>query len=132
MIQIRAVAPPILLQKSGRKLPVFGPLEVLQSLVLILSGVAGSIVVLKVGEIAGFDYYEEYYEFYDPLTVAEDMGVLSAFFAAEGVRSYAYSSLITSSNTSKYSLKVFRQQPGLAMTIPSLRRPVRAKPIAMR
>lgn len=74
-----AVLIPILLKKKGYKLPVFDMLQVMRTLVLILFGIVGSIVVLEVGEAAGFDYYEEYHEFYDPLTVAEYMGVLPTF-----------------------------------------------------
>lgn len=86
LLLLPAVVLPILLQKGGRKLPVFDTPEILWSLGLILLGAAGSIVVLKVGQVADFDYYEEYSEFYDPLTVAEDMGVLPTFYGDLSIR----------------------------------------------
>lgn len=86
LLLLPAIVLPILLQRGGRELPAFGSLEVMRSLALILSGIAGSIVVLKVGEIADFDYYAEYHEFYDPLTVAEDMGVLPTFYGDVSIR----------------------------------------------
>lgn len=42
------------------------------------------------------------------------------------------SSSITPSSTSKYCAKVFRQQPGSSISMPSARRPVRENPIAIR
>ncbi len=38
-------------------------------------GILGCVIVLQVGRITEKDYYEEYHEFFDPLTVAENMGV---------------------------------------------------------
>ena len=86
LLLLPAVLIPILSKKKGLKLPAFGLLQVMRTSVLIFLGAIGSIVVLKVGEIVGFDYYEEYHEFYDPLTVAEYMGVLPAFQGDIGVR----------------------------------------------
>lgn len=71
-----AIALPVILKKRGWTLPQFGSLEVLRTLVIIFAGTAGSVVMLEVGRLAELEYYEEYNEFYDPLTVAESMGVL--------------------------------------------------------
>ena len=56
LLLLPAVLIPILLKKKGWELPVFDVLQVMRTSVLILVGIIGSIVVLKVGEIAGFDY----------------------------------------------------------------------------
>ena len=86
LLLLPAVLIPILLKKKGWELPAFGLLQVMRTSVLIILGAIGSIVVLKVGEIVGFDYYEEYHEFFDPLTVAEYMGVLPTFQGDIGVQ----------------------------------------------
>lgn len=76
LLALPVVALPIILKKRGHSLPQFNNLQIMRTLVIILLGTAGSVVMLKIGELAGFEYFEEYNEFYDPLTVAENMGVL--------------------------------------------------------
>lgn len=58
------------------KLPAFQGIHILRTVVITVAGIAISIVVMQVGRAVEADYYEEYVEFYDPLTIAEDMGVL--------------------------------------------------------
>ena len=76
LLALPVMALPIILKKRGHGLPQFGNLQIMRTLVIILLGTVGSVVMLKIGELAGFEYFEEYDEFYDPLTVAENMGVL--------------------------------------------------------
>ena len=58
------------------KLPDFGLPDVVKTAAVILVGIAGSIAVMGVGKVTDAEYYEDYEEFYDPLTVARTMGVL--------------------------------------------------------
>lgn len=57
--------------------PVFHSIEKLRSMLLIGVGVICCAMTLAIGSAVGADFYEDYAEFYDPLTVAEDMGVLA-------------------------------------------------------
>ena len=79
LLILPAIAVPIYLKWYGWRLPQFNTLQATRSVVIILSGIVGSMTVMEIGEIAGLEYYEEYKEFYDPLTVAEGMGVLPLF-----------------------------------------------------
>ena len=76
LLVLPVVILPIILKKRGISLPQFDNLQVMRTLVIVLAGTVGSVMTLKIGELAGFEYFEEYDEFYDPLTVAETMGVL--------------------------------------------------------
>lgn len=79
LLVLPAIGAPACLKWHGWKLPKYTTLQIMRSLVITLAGIAGSVVVMQIGEIVEFDYYEEYHEFYDPLTVAEEMGVISLF-----------------------------------------------------
>ena len=79
LLMLPAIAIPILLKWYGWRMPQFRSLQVMRSLVIALVGIVGSVMVMEIGEIAGLEYYEEYSEFYDPLIVAEEMGVLPLF-----------------------------------------------------
>lgn len=79
LLILPAIAVPIYLKWYGWRLPKFNSLQATRSVVIILSGIVGSMMVMEIGEIADLEYYEEYKEFYDPLTVAEGMGVLPLF-----------------------------------------------------
>ncbi len=59
-------------------LPTLSLTQVMQAAAITAVGIAGSVVVMQVGKYLDADYYEVYDEFYDPLTVAEYMGVLPA------------------------------------------------------
>ncbi len=84
LLILPAIAIPALLRWYRWRMPKFNSLQVMRLLVIILAGTAGSVVFLEVGESVGLDYYEEYREFYDPLTVAEYMGVLPTFHGDTG------------------------------------------------
>ena len=86
LLILPAVVVPIILKRNRWKLPQFSSLHVMRALVVILAGIVSSVVVMEIGRIAELDYYEEYDEFYDPLTVAESMGVLSTFHGDTAVR----------------------------------------------
>lgn len=58
------------------RLPDFSSLQVMRTLAVIAAGIAGNAVVMGVGKSIDAEYYEDYSEFYDPLTVARTMGVL--------------------------------------------------------
>ncbi|MCH5341999.1 MAG: LTA synthase family protein [Acetatifactor sp.] len=79
LLMLPAIAIPILLKWYRWRMPQFRSLQVMRSLVIVLVGIVGSVMVMKIGEIARLEYYEEYSEFYDPLIVAEEMGVLPLF-----------------------------------------------------
>lgn len=63
-------------KKLRWKLPDFRSLQVMRTAVLIAAGVAGNAVMMGVGHGMDAEYYEDYSEFYDPLSVAKTMGVL--------------------------------------------------------
>lgn len=58
------------------RLPNFALPDVVKTAAVILVGAAGSIAVMEIGRITEAEYYEDYDEFYDPLTVTRTMGVL--------------------------------------------------------
>lgn len=58
------------------KLPDLNLLWFLRISVAICVGILGQIVTMEIGKTMDADYYESYTDFYDPLTVAEEMGFL--------------------------------------------------------
>ncbi len=66
----------IVMHCSRWEFPVFGQLQFLRNAVILVLGIAGEIVTLLVGKTMEADYYESYREFYDPLSVAQEMGYL--------------------------------------------------------
>ena len=56
-------------------LPDFKTLQVLRILFVFVVGVSGCIVTSEVEKAREADFYEEYTEFFDPLTIAEEMGM---------------------------------------------------------
>ncbi len=76
LFMLPALVIPALLKRLGWELPQFGSLQVMRTLVIVVIGISGSAVTLQIGKILELDFYEEYVEFYDPLTVAENLGVL--------------------------------------------------------
>lgn len=77
LFMLPALVIPVLLKRLGWELPQFGSLQVMRTLVIVVIGVSGSAVTLQIGKILELDFYEEYVEFYDPLTVAENLGILA-------------------------------------------------------
>lgn len=69
----------IVFRRFRWRLPDFALLDVMRTMVVIAVGAAGSIAVMSVGQVIEAEYYEDYTEFYDPLTVAKTMGVLPMF-----------------------------------------------------
>ncbi len=69
----------VVFRKFRWRLPNFALLDMMRTLVIIALGTAASFVVMGVGKGMDAEYYEDYTEFYDPLTVARTMGVLPTF-----------------------------------------------------
>ena len=73
--------PPIVigavLHSKKWEFPGINLLSVLRLLVVGVVGISGCVAVLLVGKINQLNYYEEYSEFFDPLSVAENMGLLT-------------------------------------------------------
>ncbi len=65
----------LLLHWKKWKLSSFHSLQVVRSLLLTSAGIGLCIVTLLIGKYIKADYYEDYTEFFDPLTVAQDMGI---------------------------------------------------------
>lgn len=76
LLILPGVAAGIVLHKKKWALPDFRGIHLLRMAVISVAGFAFSFVVMQVGKAIEADYYEEYTEFYDPLTIAQDMGVL--------------------------------------------------------
>ena len=79
LLMLPAVGIPLFCRWQGWRMPKYGSLQIMRSLVLILCCTAASVTALEIGESLELDYYEEYHEFYDPLTVAQEMGVAPLF-----------------------------------------------------
>lgn len=94
LLALPAVAVPILLRRNRWRMPLFDALHVMRALAVVFVGTMGSVVMLEIGEVVPFEYYEEYHEFYDPVTVAENLGVLPTFHADMGkmLRQWLYRS----------------------------------------
>lgn len=67
----------VLVHRKKPVFPVFHSIEKLRSMLLTGVGVICCAMTLAIGSAVGAEFYEDYAEFYDPLTVAEDMGVLA-------------------------------------------------------
>lgn len=65
----------ILLYKKKWTLPQFGTLQVMRTAVAITASLAALVVDLEAGRLLKVNYYEDYTEFFDALTVAENLGV---------------------------------------------------------
>lgn len=70
---------PFLLKRHNWHMPQFTSLQVMRMLLIIQVGIGGSIIVTVVGKDAELEFYMEYREFYDPLDIAENMGILPLF-----------------------------------------------------
>ncbi len=79
LLILPAVAIPIFLRWYGWRMPQFRSQYVARSVIVCLSGIVGGSAVMRFGDIAGFEYYEEYHDFYDAYAVAEEMGVMPLF-----------------------------------------------------
>lgn len=99
--------------KQGRRLPDFSPFQTLRAAVAVTASMAACALVMETGRSVEGEYYEDYWEFYDPLTVARTMGVLStlqrdsarkAQEAAESLGSSAETAWNSGSGTPGYHL----------------------------
>lgn len=70
------VAVGLVIRFRGIKLPDLSSLQILRLILLVCAGVMGEVVTLEAGKALGAEYYEEYRDFYAPLSVAEKMGFL--------------------------------------------------------
>lgn len=80
LLLLPGAAAGILVRMCGRKkkwdLPQLANLQLLRMLLIVCVGMAGEAVTLEVGKAIEADYQESYQDFYDPLTVAQNMGFL--------------------------------------------------------
>ena len=65
----------VLMHQRILRMPILHSLQVLRQLVLAGVGMIFAISFVLIGKYIEADYYEEYSEFFDPLTVVENMGV---------------------------------------------------------
>ena len=79
LLMLPAIVVPILLRRHAWKIPQFTSLQVMRMLIIVQVGIGGSMIVLEIGRSAELEFYEEYHDFYDPLVVAENMGILPLF-----------------------------------------------------
>ena len=70
-----AIVISILLHRKKWVFPQLPFRYMLRTVAVGVIGIVGCAVTLQIGKFAEQNYYEDYYEFFDPLTVAETMGV---------------------------------------------------------
>ena len=75
LILIPGIVFGVLLRKKKLKLPKMDSLQVMRCLLAIVACVVACVIDMAVGKAAEANYYENYTEFFDPLTVIEEMGV---------------------------------------------------------
>ena len=74
-----AIIVPILLKRHDWQIPQFTSLQVMRMLIIMQVGVGSSMIVLEIGRCTELEFYEEYLDFYDPIAVVENMGILPLF-----------------------------------------------------
>lgn len=67
----------ILLRRGSLRLAGLNSIMRLRTMLCAGVGVVLAVTIILIGKYTDADYYEEYSEFYDPLTVAEHMGMLT-------------------------------------------------------
>jgi len=65
----------IMVRKKKLKLPKMGSLPFMRCLVTVVACFFACVINLAIAKAAKSNFYEDYEEFFDPITVAEDMGV---------------------------------------------------------
>lgn len=65
----------VLLHKKVFELPQFGGIFLLRIMVFATLGLVVRFDTMTIGRVGGYEYYEDYTEFFDPITVMERMGV---------------------------------------------------------
>lgn len=112
LLILPAAALTVAFKKGKLTLPDFSTLQIMRSALIIASGIAGGIVVMGVGENLQAEYYEDYHEFYDPLTVAQNMGVLPTLQRDTiGTISDWIDSLWTQANPKSYAASLPSEEP---------------------
>ena len=66
----------LLFYLKKKHLPDFSGIQKIRAVFLLGVSVLGYCMILEVGKIAEWNFYEEYTEFYDPVIVAQDMGLI--------------------------------------------------------
>lgn len=79
LLVLPSIVVPVLLKRRGWQIPQLTPLQIVQIFLIAQVGIGGSIIIMMVGKDAKLDFYEEYHDYYDPLSIAEDMGILPLF-----------------------------------------------------
>lgn len=77
LMAIPMIGAGILFHLKRWRLPVFHSMEKLRTMLAAGVGVILAFMVIFIGKYIKADYYEDYHEFFDPLTVARNMGVLT-------------------------------------------------------
>lgn len=75
VILLPGIAIGLLFHLKKWEFPNFTQLQVLRTSVILVIGVTGCFVVMQIGRFTKQDYYENYQEFFDPMTIAENMGM---------------------------------------------------------
>ncbi|MCM1568415.1 MAG: LTA synthase family protein [Roseburia sp.] len=68
------------IQGKKWRLAAFDGIRVFRMILILGVCIAGSVTTMQVGKYVQADYYENLHEYFDPLTVAEEMGVLPLFW----------------------------------------------------
>ena len=79
LLVLPAIIIPILLKLRGWQIPQFTSLQVMRMLIIVQVGIGSSMIILEIGRGAELEFYDEYHDFYDPMAVVENMGVLPLF-----------------------------------------------------
>lgn len=77
LLAIPLIASGVLFWAKKWRLPQFHMMDKLRTALVTGTGIILAVAVIFIGKFVGADYYEDYTEFFDPLTVAEDMGVFT-------------------------------------------------------
>lgn len=77
LLVLPAVLLGLILKRRGWSPPDLSPGQMIKTAAAATACMAAGAMVMEVGKSADAEYYEDYHEFYDPLTVARTMGVLS-------------------------------------------------------
>lgn len=77
LLALPLIASYILLYRRRWRIPVIRSIARLRLMLAAGVGVILALMVISIGKYIDADYYADYHEFYDPLTVAENMGMLA-------------------------------------------------------
>lgn len=77
MLALPLVGAAIAFHRKLWTIPSFNKKQILFTGLFTVGGILLSLGLLGVGKLTDAEYYEDYKEFYDPLTIAQEMGVLT-------------------------------------------------------